>query len=151
MTRGSRIAGPAAALLFAAAVAHAQPPREQAPPDSILLSDVRIVQVVTGGSWVEGERRGHYRVVVLRDGGDVPHHTTYVQWLERHGLTERVSLLQSADLQTLATHWYAILSPEIRLSRGIWYLNVDVQDGPARPSRRRVTFVLGPPGHIRLR
>ena len=141
----------AAALVLGAVVVHAQSPREAAPPDSMLLSDVRVVQVVTGGSWVDGTRRGHFRVVVIRDGVDVAHHTTYLQWLERQGLTERVELLESVDLHTLAARWYAILAPEIKLSRGMWLLNVDVQEGPLQPSRRRITFLLGPPGHVRVR
>ncbi len=121
-------------------------------PDSLMLADYRIVQVLTAGSWIDGVHRGHYRVVVIRDGIDFTHHTTYVQWLERQGLTERVTLVSTLDLQNIAPQWFALLSPVIKMSPdGVWYMNVDVQDGPERPSQRRVKFILGPPGHIRLK
>jgi hypothetical protein len=155
LTRSSRLAVPLLALPIVLGAARAPVARAQPPlplrADSVWLLDSRVVQVISGGTWAEGDRSGHYRILVRSDGKDEVHYTTVVQWLLRRGLSQDLELVQSLDVSTVATRWYSMLDPELRFSRGRWILVLDASAGPRKPATHRAQFVLGPPGRITIR
>jgi hypothetical protein len=142
----------AIALLFVFDFAGAKvAPAQSARSDSVWMFDARVVQVVSGGTWTDGARTGHYRVVVRSDGTDVVHYSTVVQWMERQGTKQDLELVKTVELSSIAKRWFSMLDPDLRLSRGRWILAIDASDGPLRPAKHRPQFILGPPGSVTIR
>jgi hypothetical protein len=129
---------------------HAQALRRDsiARADSIWKFDARVVQVISGGTWTDGDRTGQFRIVVRSDGTDQVHYTTVVQWMLRRGLRQDLELVRSVDLSTVTPRWYSILGPELRYSRGRWILAVHAADAPLREAKHRPQYLLGAPGII---
>jgi hypothetical protein len=107
--------------------------------------------VVSGGSWTKGDSSGQYRIIVRSDGVDTVHYTTVVQWMVRSGLGQELQMVHSVDMHSVATSYFSILDPELKLRSGRWLLVVDAADAPLRTAIHRPVFVLGPPGQIHAR
>ena len=153
MIFGSRLLVVAVAAPVVLGAAAAPVAQSQAAPSvsSAYALDSRVVQVVSGGAWTEGDRSGQYRIVVRSDGADSVHYTTVVQWMVRRGMSQELELVESVDLSTVAKTWFSMLDPELKLRGGRWHLIVDAADAPLRPASHRPQFVLGLPGQIRVR
>jgi hypothetical protein len=129
------------------------PARAQSRLDSTWALDSRVVQVVSGGLWKDGDRSGQYRIIVRSDGADSStHYSAVVQWMARRDdIGQDLELVTSVPLSTVAPKWHNLLDPELNIRRGRWVLTMDASTGPMKPAIHHASFTLGPPGHVTRR
>jgi hypothetical protein len=97
--------------------------------------------VLTGGSWVDGQRQGTYRIVSTFAESGTRRPQLFVQWMRDSSVvtTMEVTPLTSMD---------ALVDPSLTLDTNGWSLVATGVKGS--DIQRTLTFALGPPDSVRL-
>jgi hypothetical protein len=130
-------------LLAAARGAHAQ-------AESVPAIDPSISQLVSGGYWESGARRGTYRVVELASGWEHIRRRVVVQWLLEPSSPEASSrVVATVPLEKFAEEVYSVSEPVLDFARG-WNLTVRTTSRPDQQPDGTLRFKLGAPNKVQL-
>ena len=125
----------------------------RAQPDSALLAasvSPAIVEVVSGGSWIEGPASGIYRTVSIQVGGSQDRIEIYLQWVGARTPTGQTELIASLPLREFNEHHYASASVAIESQGdGKAGITITVPEGDA-VAIKPMGFTAMQPGQYRL-
>ncbi len=88
-------------LLLLAALLAARPLRAQDPP----ALDPAVTHVTTGGTWQDGSRHGHYRLIVVGSGWAPVTSRLLIQWMEEDPALHRFLVRDSRTVTVIADSW----------------------------------------------
>ena len=133
---------------FVAAFLLAPIPAARAQTASVPAIDPSISQLVSGGYWESGARRGSYRVVELASGWEHIRRRVVVQWLLEPSSPEASSrVVATVPLEKFAEEVYSVSEPALVFTGG-WYLTVRTSSRPDAQPDGTLKFKLGAPNKL---
>jgi len=130
-------------------VASRAPAQTTSVPAPVVAIEPAVETVVSGGRWKSADAQGRYRLVVVAEGWEEVRHRAFVQWVrESPSPNAPEAVRESLDL-TLLAHAFGLAHPALATRSGRWFLTLRGADRPTSDYSRRLTFELGPPGHVR--
>ena len=134
------------AIVFLAVPVAAQSTRG----DTLPTVDPRVEAVVSGGSWVQGTRRGRYRIIVATEGWEAIRRRAFVQWIEEGGGAGEPERVHAVRDLTSMTDFFALAEPVLQLQGAHWTVTLQGAAQPMGEYAYPVRFILGVPDSVRV-
>jgi len=135
--------------LVLAAISVALLPASAMAQTTVINVNPAIETVVSGGRWQSAKSQGHFRVIVIQQGGEDIRRFARLEWIREPRGPGAEVVVRQLDL-TARAGVYALAEPVIEYKGDEWVVRFKAASAPLTAYDQTVAFGLGAPGAVTL-